>query len=100
MGERMGKRRKGLCDRAIGREIRRRCARLKRDKVNVVEVKNKQDIFVTKVRGDWETSCEVRGGPLAVVNGAGAGGVSGKGRLEGLNAGAGVRENRHVRHRT
>ena len=72
VGERMGKRRKELGDRAIGSEIGRRCARLKRDKVNVVEVKNKQDIFVPKVRGDGKTSCEVRDGPLAMMNGAGA----------------------------
>ena len=72
MGERMEKRRKELCDRAISSEIRRRCARLKRDKVNVVAVKNKQAIFIPKVRGDGETSCEVRGGPLAMMNGAGA----------------------------
>ena len=62
VSERMRKkRRKELCDRAIGSEIRRRGARLKRDKVNVVEMKNKQDIFVPKMRGDGESSCEVRG---------------------------------------
>ncbi len=61
VSERMRKRRKELCDRAIGSEIRRRGERLKRDKVNVVEMKNKQDIFVPKMRGDGETPCEVRG---------------------------------------
>jgi len=96
----MRKRRKELGDRAIGSEARRRCARLKRDIVYIITVQNNQDIFKTKVRGDGESSCEVRGGPLAVMNGAGAGSVSGKGRLEGLNAGAGARENRRVRDRT
>ena len=61
VSERMRKRSKELCDRAIGSEIRRRGARLKRDKVNVVEMKNKQDISVPKMRGDGESSCEVRG---------------------------------------
>ena len=96
----MRKRRKELGDRAIGGEVRRRGARLKRDIVNVVKVQNNQDIFKTKIRGDGESSCEVRGGPLSVMNGAGARGVSGKGRLEGLNAWAVARENRHVRNRT
>jgi hypothetical protein len=61
VSERMRKRRKELCDRAIGSEVRRRGARLKRDKVNVVEMKNNQDIFVPKMRGDGESSCEVCG---------------------------------------
>ena len=100
VSERMRQRRKELSDRAIGSEVGRRGARLKRDIVNVVTVQNNQDIFETKIRGDGKSSCEVRGGPLAVMNGAGSGGVSGKGRLEGLNAGAGARENRHVRNRT
>ncbi len=38
VSERMRKRRKELGDRSIGSEIRRRGARLKRDKVNVIEV--------------------------------------------------------------
>jgi hypothetical protein len=50
------KRRKELCDRAIGSEVRRRGARHKRDKVNVVEMNNEQNIFVTKMRGDEEPS--------------------------------------------
>ena len=57
----MRKRRKELSDRAIGSEVRRRCARLKRDKVNIIKVKNNQDIFKSKMRGDGESSCEVRG---------------------------------------
>ena len=40
VSERMRKRRKELSDRAIGNEVRRRCARLKRDIVNIVEVQN------------------------------------------------------------
>ena len=61
VSERMRKRRKELGDRAIGSEIRRRGARLKRDKVNVIEVQNNQDIFVPKMRGDGKSSCEVCG---------------------------------------
>ena len=36
----MRKRRKELGDRAIGNEVRRRCARLKRDIVNIIKVQN------------------------------------------------------------
>jgi hypothetical protein len=63
VSERMRKRRKELGDRAIGSEIRRRDARLKRDKdkVNVIEVQNNQDIFVPKMRRDGKSSCEVCG---------------------------------------
>ncbi len=61
VSERMRKGRKELGDRAIGSEIRRRGTRLKRDKVNVIEVQNNQDIFVPKMRGDGKSSCEVCG---------------------------------------
>jgi len=61
VSERMRKRRKELSDRAIGSEIRRRGARLKRDKVNVIEVQNNQDIFIPKMRGDGKSFCEVCG---------------------------------------
>jgi hypothetical protein len=40
VSERMRKRRKELSDRAIGSEVRRRCARLKRDIVNIIKVQN------------------------------------------------------------
>ena len=78
VSERMRKRRKELGDRAIGSEIRRRGARLKRDKVNVIEVQNNQDIFVPKMRGDGKSPCEVCGGPLTMMNGASARSISSK----------------------
>ena len=40
VSERMRKRRKELSDRAIGSEVRRRCARLKGDIVNIIKVQN------------------------------------------------------------
>jgi hypothetical protein len=52
VSERMRERRKELCDRAVSSEIRRRGARHKRDKVYIVEMNDKQDIFVSKMRED------------------------------------------------
>ena len=100
VSERMRERRKELCDRAISSEIRRRGTRHEGDKVDIIEVNNDQDIFVTKMRGDGEPSREVCGGPRTTMNSSGARGVNGKGRLDGLKTGASARDQRRGNNRT
>ena len=71
MAKGMRERGEELCCQTKSRDIGRRGARLKRDKVDVPQVVEYKDVFETKVRGDGETSRKVSRGPFAAVDGVG-----------------------------
>ena len=54
-------------NRGKGSDIGGRGAGFERGKVDVTPVDNHQDVLVTLVRADGETTCEVGGGPLVLV---------------------------------
>ena len=89
----MRQRREKLGGRAISSHIRGRGARFEGNKVDVVKVDKKQDIFIAKMGWDGKPSGEVGSRPLTAMDGAGTGGGGGKGRLEVRKARADAREN-------
>ena len=96
----MKQRREEVCGRAISSEVRRRGARLERDKVYIIAMHEEQDILKAEMGRDGEPPREIRGGPFAVVDGMSTRRVGGKRRLGSRQTGAGARELRQRGDRT
>ena len=88
----MGERRKELGGRAIGSNIGGSSAGFKGNKMDIIVVNKQQNIFIAKVGWDGKPSGEFGSRPLTAMNGAGARGRGGKGRLEVCKTRAGARE--------
>ncbi len=61
-------------------------------KVDIIEVDKQQDVLIAKVGWDGKPSGEVGSRPLTAIDGAGAEGEGGKGRLEVCKTRADARE--------
>ena len=68
-------RRKEGTGRAKSMNIGGRGARLEGNKMNIIAMKEKKNIFITVMRGDRETTGEVSRRPFTATNGARASGV-------------------------
>ena len=79
-------RRKEGTGRAKSMNIGGRGARLEGNKMNIIAMKEKKNVFITVMRGDRETTSEVSRSPFTATNGARASGVCRKGKSRGSKA--------------